>query len=106
MFLPIRQSPSRQTWLVVRSGRDPQQPGAAIRSRLWQLEVALPVYIETGYKELDGILFGPRRATLSLGVLGEMAAMLAVTGIFGMAAYSVSKRLRELGDSCRSRRRA
>jgi ABC-type antimicrobial peptide transport system permease subunit len=36
-------------------------------------------------------------ATLSLGVLGLMGAMLSVTGIFGMAAYSVSKRLRELG---------
>jgi ABC-type antimicrobial peptide transport system permease subunit len=36
-------------------------------------------------------------ATLSLGVLGVIGAMLAVTGIFGMAAYSVSKRLRELG---------
>ena len=34
---------------------------------------------------------------MALGVLGFMGAMLAVTGIFGMAAYSVSKRLRELG---------
>src|SRR5579864_1366164 len=30
-------------------------------------------------------------------MMGGMGAMLAVTGIFGMAAYSVSKRLRELG---------
>ncbi len=36
-------------------------------------------------------------ATVALGVLGMMGAMLSVTGIFGMAAYSVSKRLRELG---------
>ena len=36
-------------------------------------------------------------ATISLGVLGVIGALLAVTGIFGMAAYSVSKRLRELG---------
>jgi ABC-type antimicrobial peptide transport system permease subunit len=36
-------------------------------------------------------------ATASLGVLGLMGAMLSITGIFGMAAYSVSKRLRELG---------
>jgi ABC-type antimicrobial peptide transport system permease subunit len=36
-------------------------------------------------------------ATMSLGVLGMMGAMLSITGIFGMAAYSVSKRLRELG---------
>ena len=36
-------------------------------------------------------------ATIVLGVMGGIGAMLAVTGIFGIAAYSVSKRLRELG---------
>ena len=34
---------------------------------------------------------------MALGVLGLLGAMLAVTGIFGMASYTVSKRLRELG---------
>jgi len=43
------------------------------------------------------VLFPSRVATVSLGVMGMMGAMLSVTGIFGMAAYSVSKRLRELG---------
>ena len=46
---------------------------------------------------MDGALFPSRMAALSLGVLGVMGAMLSVTGIFGLAAYSVSKRLRELG---------
>ena len=41
--------------------------------------------------------FGARMATISLGVLGVMAAMLAITGIFGMAAYSLSQRRRDLG---------
>jgi ABC-type antimicrobial peptide transport system permease subunit len=36
-------------------------------------------------------------AAMALGVMGVMGAMLSVTGIFGMAAYSVSKRLKELG---------
>ena len=46
---------------------------------------------------MDVALFGPRMATIALGVLGVMGAMLSITGIFGMAAYSVSKRLKELG---------
>ena len=33
----------------------------------------------------------------ALGVMGLLAAMLAVTGIFGMAAYNVSRRMKELG---------
>jgi ABC-type antimicrobial peptide transport system permease subunit len=44
-----------------------------------------------------GALFAARIATVSLGVLGAMGALLSITGIFGMAAYSVSKRLKELG---------
>ena len=56
-----------------------------------------PRYIQTWSKTLDVALFPSRVATVSLGVLGVMGAMLSITGIFGMAAYSVSKRLRELG---------
>lgn len=46
---------------------------------------------------MNGALFASRMGAISLGVLGIMGAILSITGIFGMAAYSVSKRLRELG---------
>jgi predicted permease len=97
MFLPILQSPSSESWLVVRSERDPQQVAAAIRGKLRELDTGLPVYIQPWSKEMDGALFASRVATVSLGVLGVMGAMLSLTGIFGMAAYSVSRRLKELG---------
>jgi predicted permease len=98
MFLPILQSPSGQTILVVRSSLDPLQLTAAIRNTLRDLDRGLPSYIETWSKELDSFAFFPAHvATISLGVLGVMGAMLSLTGIFGMAAYSVSKRLKELG---------
>src|SRR5580698_253653 len=41
--------------------------------------------------------FTSRMATVALGSLGILGALLAATGIFGMASYSVSRRLRELG---------
>ncbi len=107
MFLPIQQSPSSETWMVVRSSEvrsnglsaniDSEQLAPAIRNAFRDLDSGLPVYIQTWAKELDHALFSPRMATLSLGVLGVMGAMLSVTGIFGMAAYSVSKRQKELG---------
>jgi predicted permease len=97
MFLPVPQSPSSQTYLAVRSERDPGQLVAAIRSTVRDLDAGLPLYIEPWNKELDNVLFPSRVAATALGVLGMMGAMLSVTGIFGMAAYSVSKRLRELG---------
>ena len=97
MFLPIVQSPSPETFLVVRSNRDPMQLAAEIKSTLRRLDPGLPFYIQTWNKKLDSVMFGPRAATMSLAVLGVLGAMLAITGIFGMAAYSVSKRLKELG---------
>ncbi len=42
-------------------------------------------------------MFPARAATAALGIMGLLAAMLAVTGIFGVAAYSVSRRMKELG---------
>jgi predicted permease len=97
MFLPILQSPSADSWLVVRSSRDPRPLIEAIRGRMQQLDAGLPVYIQPWTKEISGALFASRVATISLGVLGVMGAMLSLTGIFGMAAYTVSRRLRELG---------
>src|SRR6202043_1860346 len=77
--------------------RDPQQLASGMRRKLLELDAALPAFIQTWDEEMRGALFASRIATVALGVLGMMGAMLSITGIFGMAAYSVSKRLRELG---------
>ena len=101
MFFPILQSPSPATILVVRA-----QPGldgnalhlaGAIRDALRQLDDGMQVSIEARETPMRIVLFGPRMATAALGVLGVLGAMLSITGIFGMAAYSVSKRFKELG---------
>src|SRR5882762_9754250 len=97
VFLPILQSPSSTAFLVVRSSGDPRLLGPAIRNTLNRLDTALPVDMETRYDEMVTVLFPAQMATIVLGVMGGIGALLAITGIFGMAAYSVSKRLRELG---------
>ncbi len=97
MFLPVPQSPANQMSLVVRTDRDPHALVASVKNTVQGLDAGLPFTIVTWSKELESALFPSRMATLSLGVLGVMGAMLSITGIFGMAAYSVSKRIRELG---------
>jgi len=97
MFYSYLQQPSNNTWIIVRSQRDPQEVAAALQRSLHNLDPGLPLEIKTWNSELDSALFAARVATVSLGVLGLLGAMLAITGIFGMASYSVSKRLRELG---------
>jgi len=97
MFFSFLQHVSSNTRLIVRSQRDPQEIAAALQRSMRGLDSAMPLEITTWNSELDSALFAARVATVSLGVLGLLGAMLAITGIFGMASYTVSKRFRELG---------
>ncbi|MBV9762294.1 MAG: ABC transporter permease [Acidobacteriaceae bacterium] len=103
MFLPFSQQPSSQTTLVARMRTGPAaelspESARAIQAKLHGLDPGVPFAAETWNQELDAAaLFASRMATVTLGVLGAIGALLSVTGIFGMAAYSVAKRLKELG---------
>jgi ABC-type lipoprotein release transport system permease subunit len=97
MFLPLVQWPAAAQWMVVRSRRDPQELGEVIRRTLDQADAGLPFDVEKRSEELVTVLFGPEMATVALGVLGAIGVILSFTGIFGMAAYAVSRRLKELG---------
>ena len=97
MFFPFLQHPGSDTWIVVRSQRDPHEIATALHRSMHSLDPGLPLAIRTWNSELDSALFASRVATVALGVLGLLGGMLAITGIFGMASYTVSKRLREFG---------
>jgi predicted permease len=97
IFLSYLRSPTSECALIVRSSRDPRQLASAIRSSIRELEAGLPVDSQSWSAMLNVVLFPSRVATVSLGVLGIMGAMLSVTGVFGMAAYAVSRRLKDLG---------
>ena len=96
-FQPLLQSPASETWIVARSGRDAGQIAGALHEAIHNLDAALPFTVISWPQQLDSALFAARAATISLGVLGMLGTMLAVTGIFGMASYSVGKRLKEMG---------
>ena len=70
MFFSFLQHPSSDTWIIVRSQRDPQQIDAALQRSMRSLDPALPLEIRTWHNELDSALFAARVATVSLGVLG------------------------------------
>jgi ABC-type antimicrobial peptide transport system permease subunit len=94
-FVPVtQQNPLGEQWMLVRSARDPGQLAKSVRAALRGLDAGMPLDMLMWTRELDFSMFPARMASLSLGVLG---ALLSITGIFGMAAYSVSKRLKELG---------
>ena len=97
MFFSFLQQKSSGTFLIVKSNRDSQEISRALETTIHSLDASLPVVVKTWTSEMSSALFAARVATIALGVLGLLGAMLAVTGIFGMASYTVSKRLRELG---------
>lgn len=97
MFFPVAQSPDASTNLIVRSNLPSAEISAALNRTLIGIDPSLPFDLRSWSDRLSLMLFPARIATAALGVMGVLAAMLAVTGIFGMAAYTVSRRLRELG---------
>jgi macrolide transport system ATP-binding/permease protein len=97
MFLSILQSPSSWTWMIIRTKRNGQELVPVLEQTLHALDPGLPLTVNTWDKALGTALLPARAASIALGVLGWLGAMLSITGIFGTAAYSVSKRLRELG---------
>ena len=97
IFFPLAQNPARDTTLVVRSSLPPAEIAASLSRTLAHIDPSLPFTIRSWPNALALVLFPARAATASLGVMGLLAAMLAVTGVFGMAASSVSKRMKELG---------
>jgi ABC-type antimicrobial peptide transport system permease subunit len=68
-----------------------------MRAKLRTLDPGLPCFIQPWRRSMELVMFPSRIAASALGVLGAMAALLSITGIFGLAAYSVSRRLKEVG---------
>ena len=97
MFFPLAQHGDSSTTLVVRSDLEQSEISADLRRTLTRTVPDLPITIESWPDALELIYFPAQVAAAALGIMGLLAAMLAVTGIFGMAAYSVSKRMKELG---------
>jgi predicted permease len=97
VYLPLSQNEQANTVFVVRSSRAQKEMVPLIERSLDAIEPNAPVTVQSWSDALAGPLFPARAATVALGVMGLLAAMLAVTGIFGTAAYNVSRRMKELG---------
>jgi predicted permease len=101
MFLPLAQGVGevRQSnaIVLVRSTLPRGQIAAALYHALSGVEHGAPFIVSSWGDAVDRSMIAARAATVVLSVMGLLAAMLAVTGIFGMASYSVTQRMREQG---------
>ncbi|MBA3881809.1 MAG: ABC transporter permease [Chthoniobacterales bacterium] len=96
-YLPFSQHEQANTTFIVRSQRAQNEMAAALERTLSGFAPDASIMVQSWRDAMAGALFPSRAAASGLGVMGLLAAMLAVTGIFGMAAYNVSRRMKELG---------
>jgi len=96
-FFPISQKVSTSTALVVRTQRDTADMVAAIRGVVLDLDRAVPIRDLGPWNTQLALSFFPIQvATVALGLFGAFGLLLSIAGTFGLASYTVSKRLREL----------
>jgi ABC-type antimicrobial peptide transport system permease subunit len=98
-YLSLSQNEQSYMIFVTRSQLAQNEIAAALDRTLNGLEPNARIKVQSWLEVLGGLnaLFPARAATIALCVMGLLAAILAVTGIFGMAAYNVSRRMKELG---------
>ncbi len=97
VYLALSQNEQAKIVFAVRSYRPANEMMPAIERALNAIEPNAPVVVQGWWDTLAFPLFPARAATIALGAMGVLAAMLALTGILGMAAYNVSRRMKEIG---------
>jgi predicted permease len=98
LFLPILASRNYETVLLVRAARSGPAMAAQVREAIRGVDASLPISsLGSWQDQLSTALLPAYAATAALGVFGGLAITLALTGIFGLAAFTVSRRMRELG---------
>ena len=98
MFWSLRQVPSRNVWVMVRTKSDPVQLSAAIRQEIRNFDSDLPVLqVRSMSDVIADSLWRNRISSLIIALLAALAITLAGTGIYSVMSYSMSQRTKEMG---------
>ncbi|MBZ5727220.1 MAG: ABC transporter permease [Acidobacteriia bacterium] len=99
VYMPLAQHPIERMVLMVRSSGDPLQLVPSVRDVVRTLDANLPMLQTRAYEDfyLNQAVRGPRIAIDLVGSMGAVGLLLAIAGLYGLVAYNVSRRTREIG---------
>ena len=99
VYLPLAQHPVARMFLMLRSNGDPLQLIKTVKDVVRTLDPNLPMFDTRAYQEYywNQAVGGPRIAINLVGAMGLVGLLLAVAGLYGLIAYNVNRRTREIG---------
>ena len=98
VYICVAQQPASGKTVYVRTQRDPDNAFASVRAVVHDLAPDIPVTgMKTLERQLDESLVTERLVATLSSVFGALATLLAIIGLYGVMAYMVTRRSREIG---------
>ena len=99
VYMPLAQHPVSRMVLLLRSSGDPLDLVQPVKDVVRTLNPNLPISEMRTYEDLYRYhaVEGPRIAIELVGTMGAVGLLLAIAGLYGLVAYNVSRRTREIG---------